>query len=99
MAATVVECVDVLSHPRNSPPGPIMTSSPTTAAPAISAPFAPLDIPPDGGGWGGGAHVSAGGTAGAWSGGYHLPSEATHHPGPCETSLTPPTLRCRRADP
>lgn len=41
---------------------------------------------------GGGGIV--GGAVGAVSGGYHLPSDASHQPGPCEYSLIPPpTLR------
>ena len=65
----------------------------------MSAALAPPDIPVGGGGPGGGvAQVSAGGTAGAWSGGYHLPSEASHHPGPCDWSLMDRPYDAGRAD-
>src|SRR5687768_2115330 len=76
------------SSPRNATASTERSTRATKPTTRPMATLAPVDIPGvRGGPTGGVLHVSTGGTAGAWSGGYHLPSEASHHPGPCDCSL------------
>src|SRR5215208_1447238 len=50
-------------------------------------------LPPIGGVYDGPGCVTGGCAPGARSGGYHFPSDASHQPGPCDSSLTRVSLR------
>ena len=80
----------------------ITTTAATAAMPMIGPPAACRRLPPPTGGSVGGPYVAASGRAGGFTasgcvvggagasgreGGYHLPSEASHHPSPCDWSL------------